>query len=104
MKIIIQDDEGHILREAIIDSEDVAAMETDMVDVCGWIENAVREKARRRVDHIVTMSGRGSKHTDTDTKRTIIASLKSAGHRLMERAVDRMAREDREREEKKKKR
>lgn len=86
MKIIFQDDDGTTVREAVLSPEDVTAMETDMVDVCEWIENAVREKARRRIDHIVTMSGRGSKHTDADLKMGVITALKNEKHPLIESA------------------
>jgi hypothetical protein len=92
MKIIFQDDDGTTIREAVLSPEDVTAMETDMVDVCEWIENAVREKARRRIDHIVTMSGRGSKHTDTDLKMEVITALKSEKHPLIESAKARVVR------------
>lgn len=89
MKIIFQDDDGTALREVVLSVEETAAMETDMVDIIEWIENAVREKARRRMDHIVTMSGLGSKHTPEAAKKAVIASLKAEAHPLMETAKQR---------------
>jgi hypothetical protein len=92
MKIIIQDDDGNVLREEILSSEEISAWETDTIDIPEWISNAVREKARRRIDHIVTMSGRGSKHTDADLKLEVVASLKAEKHPLIESAKARVVR------------
>ena len=91
MKIIFQEDDGTIIKEEIISEEESTAMLTDMADITEWVTNAAREKARRRIDNIVTKSGRGSKHTDPATKLSIIADLKAENNPLMKSAKDKEA-------------
>jgi len=91
MKIIFQEDNGTIIREETLADEESAAMLTDMADITEWVTNAAKEKARRRIDDIVTRSGRGSKHTDAASKLSIIADLKAAGSSLMKSAKDKEA-------------
>jgi len=86
MKIIFQENNGKVIREEILTDEESAAMLTDMADITEWITNAAKEKARRRIDDIVTRSGRGSKHTDQATKLSIIADLKTEKSPLMQSA------------------
>ena len=86
MKIIFQEADGTIIREEVISEEESTAMLTNMVDITEWITNAAREKARRRIDDIVTRSGRGSKHTEAATKMLIIADLKAENNPLMKSA------------------
>ena len=86
MKIIFQEADGTIIREEVISEEESTAMLINMVDITEWITNAAREKARRRIDDIVTRSGRGSKHTDQATKLSIIADLKTEKSPLMQSA------------------
>jgi len=88
MKIIFQEDDGTVIKEEIISEEESTAMLTGMADITEWVTNAAREKARRRIDDIVTRSGRGSKHTDAASKLSIITDLKAAGSPLMKSAKD----------------
>ena len=91
MKIIFQEDDGTIIREEVLSGEESTAMLTDMADITEWVTNAAKEKARRRIDGIVTKSGRGSKHTDPATKLSIIADLKAENNPLMKSAKDKEA-------------
>ena len=91
MKIIFQEDDGTIIREEIIWDEEKTAMLTDMIDITEWVTNAFREKGRRRIDDIVTKSGRGSKHTDTQRKKQIIADLKAEKSVLIKSAKEKNA-------------
>ena len=91
MKIIFQEDDGTVIKEEVLSEEESLSMLTDMADITEWITNAAREKARRRIDKIVTLSGRGSKHTDTATKLSIIADLKTEKNSLMKSAKDKEA-------------
>jgi len=91
MKIIFQEDDGTVIREEILSDEDQSAMLVNMIDITEWITNAFREKARRRVDDIVTKSGKGSKHTPDKDKKKIIADLKKEKNPLMKSAKDKEA-------------
>ncbi len=86
MKIIFQEDDGTVIRTETITDEEHTAMLTDMIDITEWISNAFREKARRRIDDIVTRSGQGSKHTENAIKLSIIADLKKSKHPLLKTA------------------
>lgn len=88
MKIIFQEDDGTIIREEVLTDEESTAMLTDMCDITEWITNALKEKARRRIDHIVTQSGKGSKYTDLITKVSIIADLKQKKDPLLKSAKE----------------
>jgi alpha-galactosidase/6-phospho-beta-glucosidase family protein len=88
MKIIFQDNDGRILREEVIDLEDETALLTNMIDITEWTMGAVREKARKRIDDIVTRSGRGSKYTDPVSKKAIIADLIACKSELIQKAKD----------------
>lgn len=69
--------------------EEEKVLLTDMVDIAEWVENFVRDKARKVMDRLV------AEHTeynpaklDPDRKRQIMVSLK------LKTAVERMAEED----------
>lgn len=91
MKIIFQEDDGTIIKEEIIGDEEKTAMLTDMIDIAEWVTNAFREKGRKRIDDIVTKSGRGSKYTDTQSKKQIIADLKAEGSDLIKSGKEKNA-------------
>jgi len=70
--------------------EEERVLKTDMADIAEWVENFVRDKARKVMDRLV------AEHTefnpaklDTDRKRQVIAGLK------LKTAVERMAEEER---------
>lgn len=88
MKIIFQENDGTVIREEVFSDEEKTAVLTDMIDITEWITNAAREKVRRVTDRIVEKSGRGSKFTDSTTKKQIIADLKAEGHDLVKSAEE----------------
>ena len=90
MRILFQNDDESEIRTEVIDDVDIAAMETDMVDVPEWIANFIQEKIRRRTDKIVEKSGLGSKHTDVVEKKQIVMELKKQKHPLLKSAKDKI--------------
>lgn len=86
MKITYQNNDGNILGETVLSDAEVTALETDMQDIAAWIDHAIRNKARKRINDIVTRSGRGSKYTDADLKLQIIDELKQESDPLVETA------------------
>jgi hypothetical protein len=86
MQIIITKESK--IDEITLSEEEVSALETDMFNIAEWITNAIHNKARKRIDDIVTKSGRGSKFTDNNEKLKIISDLKKEKHPLMESAKE----------------
>jgi len=88
MKIIFKEDDGTVIREEILSEVETVAMLTNMTDITEWATNAIREKGRRRIDDIVTRSGKGSKHTGLAEKIAIIADMKASKHLLLKSAKE----------------
>jgi len=60
-----------------IDDLDYEILETDMVDVQEWVENAVREKIRRLTDRLVEeYSEYQANKIDPHRKRQILSQVK----------------------------
>jgi len=98
MKIIFKNDDDSLIREIILNEAEEVAFATGCGtppglpnDVAGWITHALQNKARKRIDDIVTLSGRGSKFTDVATKEQIILDLKAKKSDLLKTTMEKRA-------------
>jgi len=98
MKIIFKNDDDSLIREIVLSKAEEAAFATgcgtpDWLpnDVAGWITHAIYNKARKRIDDIVALSGRGSKFTDKVVKEQIVLDLKAEKSDLLKTTDEKMA-------------
>ena len=91
---------GKVIAEDELTDAEVKALDTELelanykcpicgkvnTGIAGWICNAIKQKARQKIDEIVEKSGRGSKHTELSKKLQIIRELAEEGHELLKGA------------------
>ena len=75
MKIKFYENDDTLIEEITLSTAEVVSSETAMLSIIDWVENAIKNRARKSIDDIVTLSGRGSKFTEVSAKETIINTL-----------------------------
>ena len=98
MKIIFKNDDDSLIREITLNEAEEIAFNTGCGtpselpnDVAGWITHALKNKARKRIDDIVTLSGRGSSFTAVPAKEQIILDLKVEKSDLLKTTAEKIA-------------
>ena len=104
MKITFTEN-GKVIAEDELTDEQVKALNTELeladykCPVCGkvtkgiagWVLNAIGQKARQKLDEIVELSGKGSRHTPLDRKLEIIREVEKEKPHLLKGAKQRQA-------------
>lgn len=95
---------NQIIGEDELTDEEVKALNTELeladykcpicgkvsTGIAGWVLNAIKNKARQKVDEIVELSGKGSKHTPIQRKLEIIREVEKEKPELLKGAKQRM--------------
>ena len=99
MKIIFEEN-GKVVAEDELTSEEVKALNTELEladvknpvsgkitkGIAGWVLNILHNKTRQKVDEIVELSGKGSRHTEITKKYQIIKDLDKENSHLLKGA------------------
>lgn len=95
---------GKVLAEDELTDEQVKALNTELeladyvnpvtgkkhTGIIAWALNVLGQKARQKVDEIVELSGKGSRHTPIDRKLEIIREVEKDQPELLKSAKQRM--------------
>jgi len=87
----IDTNSNKVLAEEVLTDEEVKALniELELADfkdfysgkvhtgIAGWVLNVIKQKGRQKVDEIVELSGKGSRHTPPQRKLEIIREVET---------------------------